>query len=71
MQYQPLGVVGILTAWNFPGNMVFNGLAGALAAGNRVMIKVSEYNPKTSALLATDLPRGLCRRRSGDHHRRP
>ncbi|MFJ2448616.1 coniferyl aldehyde dehydrogenase [Pseudomonas sp. NPDC087626] len=52
VQYQPLGVVGILTAWNFPGNMVFNGLAGALAAGNRVMIKVSEYNPKTSALLA-------------------
>ncbi|WP_448107861.1 coniferyl aldehyde dehydrogenase [Pseudomonas azerbaijanoccidentalis] len=52
VQYQPLGVVGILTAWNFPGNMVFNGLAGALAAGNRVMIKVSEYNPKTSELLA-------------------
>jgi coniferyl-aldehyde dehydrogenase len=52
VQYQPLGVVGILTAWNFPGNMVFNGLAGALAAGNRVMIKVSEYNPNTSALLA-------------------
>lgn len=51
VQYQPLGVVGILTAWNFPGNMVFNGLAGALAAGNRVMIKVSEYNPNTSALL--------------------
>ncbi|AWY38989.1 aldehyde dehydrogenase family protein [Pseudomonas putida] len=51
VQYQPLGVVGILTAWNFPGNMVFNGLAGALAAGNRVMIKVSEFNPNTSALL--------------------
>jgi len=52
VQYQPLGVVGIVTAWNFPGVMVFGGLADALAAGNRVMIKVSEFNPKTSALLA-------------------
>ncbi|MBB2497109.1 coniferyl aldehyde dehydrogenase [Aquipseudomonas ullengensis] len=52
VQYQPLGVVGIVTAWNVPGNMVFNGLAGALAAGNRVMIKPSEFNPQTSALIA-------------------
>ncbi len=52
VQYQPMGVVGIVTAWNFPANMVFNGLAGALAAGNRVMIKVSEFNPHTSELLA-------------------
>ncbi|VVM96515.1 coniferyl aldehyde dehydrogenase [Pseudomonas fluorescens] len=52
VQYQPLGVVGILTAWNFPGNLIFNGLAGALAAGNRVMIKVSEFTPQTAALIA-------------------
>lgn len=52
VQYQPLGVVGIVTAWNFPVHMVFSGLADALAAGNRVMIKVSEFNPRTSALLA-------------------
>lgn len=52
IQYQPLGVVGIVTAWNVPGNMVFKGLAGALAAGNRVMIKPSEFNPHTSALIA-------------------
>ena len=52
VQYQPLGVVGIVTAWNVPGYMVFSGLAGALAAGNRVMIKPSEYNPQTSALIA-------------------
>ncbi len=52
VQYQPLGVVGIVTAWNVPGNMVFKGLAGALAAGNRVMIKPSEFNPHTSALIA-------------------
>lgn len=56
VHYQPLGVVGIVTAWNFPVNMVFNGLAGALAAGNRVMIKVSEFNPHTSALLARIFP---------------
>jgi coniferyl-aldehyde dehydrogenase len=52
VQYQPLGVVGIVTAWNVPGYMVFSGLAGALAAGNRVMIKPSEFNPHTSALIA-------------------
>ncbi|MDN7140077.1 coniferyl aldehyde dehydrogenase [Pseudomonas sp. JQ170] len=56
VRYQPLGVVGILTAWNFPGNMIFNGLAGALAAGNRVMIKLSEFNPHTSALIARIFP---------------
>ncbi|KJZ46222.1 aldehyde dehydrogenase [Pseudomonas fluorescens] len=52
VQYQPLGVVGIVTAWNVPGYMVFSGLAGALAAGNRVMIKPSEFNPHTSELIA-------------------
>jgi coniferyl-aldehyde dehydrogenase len=52
VQYQPLGVIGIVTAWNVPGYMVFSGLAGALAAGNRVMIKPSEFNPHTSALIA-------------------
>jgi coniferyl-aldehyde dehydrogenase len=52
VQYQPLGVIGIVTAWNVPGFMVFSGLAGALAAGNRVMIKPSEFTPHTSALIA-------------------
>ncbi|RWU17169.1 coniferyl aldehyde dehydrogenase [Pseudomonas alkylphenolica] len=52
VQYQPLGVVGIVTAWNVPGYMVFSGLAGALAAGNRVIIKPSEFTPHTSALIA-------------------
>ena len=51
VQYQPKGVVGIVTAWNVPGNMVFKGLAGALAAGNRVMIKPSEFTPHTSELI--------------------
>ncbi|WP_236042915.1 aldehyde dehydrogenase family protein [Pseudomonas arcuscaelestis] len=52
VQFQPLGVIGILSPWNFPINLAFGGLAGALAAGNRVMIKPSEFTPHTSALMA-------------------
>jgi len=51
IEYQPLGVVGIMSPWNFPMAMVFHPLANALAAGNRAMIKPSEFNPKTAALL--------------------
>jgi len=52
IEYQPLGVVGIIAPWNFPVNMVFSPLAGVLAAGNRAMIKPSEFTPETSKLLA-------------------
>tara|TARA_R110002072_G_scaffold935_8_gene7654 strand:- start:7512 stop:8972 length:1461 start_codon:yes stop_codon:yes gene_type:complete len=52
IEYQPLGVVGVIAPWNFPVNMVFAPLAGVLAAGNRAMIKPSEFTPATSALLA-------------------
>ncbi|AYC34075.1 coniferyl aldehyde dehydrogenase [Pseudomonas cavernae] len=52
VQYQPLGVIGIVSPWNFPVNLAFGGLAGALAAGNRVMIKPSEFTPQTSELMA-------------------
>ncbi|MCY1268620.1 Coniferyl aldehyde dehydrogenase [compost metagenome] len=52
VEYQPLGVIGIVSPWNFPVNLAFGGLAGALAAGNRVMIKPSEFTPKTSELIA-------------------
>ena len=51
VEYQPLGVVGIVSPWNFPVNLTFSPLAGALAAGNRVMIKPSEHTPETSALM--------------------
>ncbi len=51
IEYQPLGVIGIMSPWNFPMAMVFHPLANALAAGNRAMIKPSEFNPKTAALL--------------------
>jgi coniferyl-aldehyde dehydrogenase len=51
IEYQPLGVVGIMSPWNFPMAMIFHPLATALAAGNRAMIKPSEFNPKTADLL--------------------
>ena len=50
---QPLGVVGIIVPWNYPIMLAVAPLAGALAAGNRVLIKMSELTPKTSALFAT------------------
>ena len=49
---QPLGVVGVISPWNFPGFLSLSPVAGAIAAGNRVMLKPSEWTPKTSALLA-------------------
>lgn len=52
VHYQPLGVVGVVIPWNGPFTVGFACLAGALAAGNRVMIKPSEYTPYTSELMA-------------------
>jgi coniferyl-aldehyde dehydrogenase len=50
--YQPKGVVGIMSPWNVPINVVFSPLADVLGAGNRAMIKPSEFNPATVALLS-------------------
>ncbi len=52
VEYQPLGVIGIVAPWNFPVSMIFSPLANALAAGNRAVIKPSEYTPATSDLMA-------------------
>ncbi len=52
IHYQPLGVVGIISPWNFPINLSFGPLAGVFAAGNTAMLKPSELTPKTSELLA-------------------
>ncbi|WP_375741038.1 coniferyl aldehyde dehydrogenase [Pseudomonas boanensis] len=49
--YQPLGVVGVIVPWNYPLYLAIGPLVGALAAGNRVMIKMSESTPATSQLL--------------------
>ena len=50
--YQPLGVVGIVVPWNYPLMLAASPLITALAAGNRAMIKMSEYTPATSSLFA-------------------
>ena len=51
IEYQPKGVVGVISPWNFPFNLTFTPLAGIFAAGNRVMIKPSEYTPRSSELM--------------------
>ena len=52
LEYQPLGVVGCISPWNFPVQLTFAPLGGVLAAGNRTMIKPSEFTPATSELMA-------------------
>ncbi len=49
--YQPLGVVGIVVPWNFPLFLGLSPLIGALSAGNRAIIKTSEFAPQTSAVI--------------------
>ncbi|SJL84079.1 coniferyl aldehyde dehydrogenase [Vibrio palustris] len=51
IQQQPVGVVGVISPWNFPLNLAFGPLASIFAAGNRAMLKPSELTPRTSALL--------------------
>ena len=48
VRYEPKGVVGIMSPWNFPVNLSFGPLMQVLAAGNRAMIKPSEFTPATS-----------------------
>lgn len=48
---QPLGVVGVIVPWNYPIYLAIGPLVCALAAGNRVMVKMSELAPRTAALL--------------------
>ena len=52
IEYQPLGVVGVISPWNFPANLTFGPLADVLAAGNRAMIKPSEFTPSVSEVMA-------------------
>ncbi len=48
---EPLGVVLIIGPWNFPLQLLFNPLIGAMAAGNCVVLKPSEFAPATSAIM--------------------
>lgn len=57
VEYQPKGVVGVISPWNFPVNLVMSPLAGIFAAGNRAMVKTSEFTPLTSALFEEVTPK--------------
>src|SRR5512139_2174394 len=50
IQPRPLGVVGIVVPWNYPLYMAIGPLVAALVAGNRALVKMSEYTPRFSAL---------------------
>ena len=50
--YQPLGVVGVIGAWNYPLLLSLSPVVSALAAGNHAMLKPSELAPRTADLLA-------------------
>ncbi|MBL5972913.1 MAG: aldehyde dehydrogenase [Candidatus Leucobacter sulfamidivorax] len=62
--HEPLGVVGVITPWNFPMTIAAWGFAPALAAGNAVVLKPAEWTPLTSMRLGelaleSGLPEGL------------
>ncbi len=52
IDYQPKGVVGVVSPWNFPVQLTFSPLAAIFAAGCRAMVKPSEFVPSTSKLMA-------------------
>jgi coniferyl-aldehyde dehydrogenase len=53
VMHQPLGVVGIIGAWNYPAYLTLGPLIGALAAGNHAVIKPSELAPQSAAWVAS------------------
>lgn len=52
VHYQPLGVVGIIVPWNYPIFLSLGPLVGALSAGNRAMIKMSEFTPHLNKVIS-------------------
>ena len=67
---QPYGQVLILSPWNFPFQLAFIPLVGALAAGNCVIMKMSQQVPNTMAVmekLLENMPKGLVTMINGDH----
>ena len=57
VKYFPKGVIGIISPWNLPFGLTVAPLTSALAAGNRAMLKPSEYVPETAALFAEVVPK--------------
>lgn len=55
IMYQPLGCVGVISPWNYPVYLALGPMTGAMAAGNRIMLKPSELTPLTSDLLKQSL----------------
>ncbi len=53
VHHEPLGVVGIVSPWNYPLLLALSPLVDAIAAGNRAILKPSEQTPRFSALLAS------------------
>ena len=53
IEYQPLGVVGVIAPWNYPINLSLMPVVTAIAAGNRVMLKPSKFTPATNAVIET------------------
>jgi coniferyl-aldehyde dehydrogenase len=51
VSYQPMGVVGIISPWNYPIQLALVPVATALAAGNRVLLKLSEFTPQTNHII--------------------
>ncbi|MGH8958745.1 MAG: aldehyde dehydrogenase family protein, partial [Acidimicrobiia bacterium] len=53
--YRPVGVVGLITAWNFPVYNQARAISSALAAGCTVVSRPSEYTPRSAMLIASSL----------------
>tara|TARA_R110000772_G_scaffold226474_1_gene337171 strand:- start:55892 stop:57319 length:1428 start_codon:yes stop_codon:yes gene_type:complete len=59
IHFQPLGVIGNMSPWNFPAHLAFSPAIGAIAAGNRVMLKPSDLTPATSTVISTMVADGF------------
>ncbi|BBM01464.1 aldehyde dehydrogenase [Microbulbifer sp. GL-2] len=72
IQYRPLGVVAVISPWNYPLAMANNLLVPALVAGNSVILKPSEESPLVADLLVQTLnetlPEGILQIAHGDGH---
>jgi acyl-CoA reductase-like NAD-dependent aldehyde dehydrogenase len=70
VEYVPRGVIGVVAPWNFPVAGIYRSVFPALLTGNGVVLKPSEYTPRTSAWLieklAEHLPEGLVHVVQGD-----
>ena len=71
--WQPLGVVGVITAWNFPVYNINRAVSSALAAGCCAVVRPSEYTPRsaldyTRALIDAGLPPGVLNVITGEAH---